>query len=62
MPRVRLHTAIDVDGVEVLGSLDSRYDEILTAEALAFIATLERRFRHQRNFLLMLRQETDDRL
>jgi malate synthase len=57
-----LHTAIDVDGVEVLGSLDSRYDEILTAEALAFIATLERRFRHQRNFLLMLRQETDDRL
>ncbi len=48
--------------VEILGAMGPRYDEILTQDAVEFLVRLERRFRHQRRFLLMLRKETKERL
>lgn len=42
--------------LEVRAVMGQRYGEILDEPALAFLARLERRFRDQRNFLLMLRE------
>ncbi len=49
-------------GVEVLGPIESGYDGILTPDALAFLAGLERRFREARQSLLARRREVDARL
>ena len=49
-------------GVEVLGPLGERYAEILSPEALAFLAELERRFGPTREKLLARRREVDARL
>ena len=49
-------------GVEVLGPLAEGYDEILSPDALAFLAELERRFGPTRHELLARRQEVDARL
>ena len=38
------------DGVEVTGPIDERYDEILTPEALAFVAALQREFGTRRGW------------
>ncbi|MEM7168253.1 MAG: malate synthase A [Planctomycetota bacterium] len=48
---------LDVQGVELIGPLLPGYDEILTPEALHFVASLERRFRGRRRELLALRHE-----
>jgi malate synthase len=45
------------DVVEVTGPMHERYDEVLTGEALAFLATLHRRFDARRRELLGLRQQ-----
>jgi malate synthase len=49
-------------GVEVRGPLGDGYAEILSAEALAFLAELERRFGPTREKLLERRREVDARL
>jgi malate synthase len=45
------------DGVEVVGPMQDRYDEVLTAEALGFLADLHRRFDGRRRELLALRDQ-----
>ncbi len=49
------------DGVAIDGTLGDRYDEILTPEALAFVADLHRGFDEQRKRLLKLREERQKR-
>ncbi|MGN6242080.1 MAG: malate synthase A [Motilibacteraceae bacterium] len=46
-----------VEGVEVLGAIGERYDEVLTAEALGLIAALHRSHEARRRELLALREE-----
>lgn len=48
--------------VEILGPQGPRYDEILTADALSFVAELHRRFDHRRHDLLGARQEIQDQI
>ncbi len=50
------------DGVEVLGPAEPRFDEILTDEALAFVAGLQREFGGRRAELLEARAERQARL
>ena len=50
------------DGLEILGSADARFDEILTGEALAFVAGLQREFGARRVELLEARVERQIRL
>ena len=49
-------------GVEIVGSSVSSYPDILTPEALAFVATLEREFRASRKHLLAKRVERQARI
>jgi malate synthase len=49
-------------GVEVLGPVEGRAAEILTPEALGFVAELHRRFDPERKRLLAARQERQERL
>ena len=44
--------------IEVTASLGPRYDEILTPEALAFLAELHDRFAHTRHELLAVRLQS----
>ncbi len=50
-----------VDGVEIRGPMGPRYDEILSGEALAFLADLHRRFNATRLSLLKARAERQAR-
>jgi len=50
------------DGVEVLGPAEAGFDEILTDEALAFVAGLQREFGARRVDLLEARAERQTRL
>ncbi len=50
-------TAASIEGVEIRGSVSARYAEILTPDALRFVATLARRFEPQRAALLRRRDE-----
>ena len=50
------------EGVEVLGATEPRFDEILTDEALAFVAGLQREFGRRRAELLEARAERQARL
>jgi malate synthase len=50
------------EGVEVLGPAEPRFDEILTDEALAFVAGLQREFGGRRDELLEARAERQVRL
>jgi malate synthase len=49
-------------GVEVLGSVEGRFDEVLTDEALGFVAGLHREFDPRRLQLLSARAERQERL
>jgi malate synthase len=49
-------------GVEVLGPIAESYDQILSPDALAYLAELERRFRPTRRDLLARRRDVDVRL
>ena len=51
-----------VPGVTIRGELRPGYDEVLNAEALTFVATLERRFGGTRRKLLAAREERQARL
>jgi malate synthase len=48
-------------GVVVKGALAERYDEVLSHDALAFVADLQRRFNETRKRLLALRKERQKR-
>ncbi|MCW2899334.1 MAG: malate synthase [Streptosporangiaceae bacterium] len=50
------------EGVEVTGPLHDRYDEILTPDALSFLATLQREFGARRKELLAARVERERQL
>ncbi len=50
------------EGIEVLGPIRPGYDEVLTPEALRFIASLQREFGARRLELLALRKERQTRL
>jgi malate synthase len=50
------------DGIEVRGHSEDRFDEILTPQALAFVADLHRRFDGRRRQLLSARKERQARL
>ena len=56
------HGLITPAGVEVLGPIEDGYGEILSADALGFLAELERRFGGARRDLLARRREIDARL
>src|SRR5438876_3923376 len=53
---------LGVNGVEIRGAVEGRQEEVLTAEALGFVAELERRFNSRRVELLRRRVERQDRL
>jgi malate synthase len=53
---------LGVDGVEIRGPVEGRQEEVLTREALAFLAELERRFGPRRIELLRRREERQRRL
>lgn len=50
------------EGMEVRGELKPGYDEILTTDALAFVAELERTFRARRDELMARREEVQEKL
>ncbi|GIH77585.1 malate synthase A [Planobispora longispora] len=51
-----------MDGVEITGTSQDRFDEILTPEALAFVAALQREFGARRLELLQARQDRQTEL
>src|SRR5207302_10388527 len=51
-----------VDGVEVRGPVEGRQQEILNADALAFVAELQRRFDGRRRELLEAREDRQRRI
>jgi malate synthase len=53
---------LGVDGVEIRGRVENRQEEVLTGDALAFVAELERRFQPRRIELLRRRAERQERL
>ncbi|HIY41536.1 MAG TPA: malate synthase A, partial [Candidatus Nocardiopsis merdipullorum] len=50
------------NGVEITGPINDRYDEILTEDALAFVAELHRKFESRRQELLQARKDRQDRI
>jgi malate synthase len=50
------------DGIEILGAYEDRFDEILTPEALAFVADLQRSFNPTRLALLEARTDRQERI
>ena len=52
-----MKTHMDVDGVEIRGATGERFDEVLTPDALEFIARLHRAFDATRRELLGLRRQ-----
>src|SRR5690606_4035524 len=48
-------------GINIRGKMKPGYDRVLTAEALAFVADLERRFGARRRELLAAREERQKR-
>ena len=48
---------LKVDGIEVLGTVNDTFFQILTPEALKFIGTLSREFESQRKSLFLHRQK-----
>jgi malate synthase len=48
-------------GIEIKGALGDRYEEVLTSEALAFVAGLQRAFNGERKRLLVRREERQAR-
>jgi malate synthase len=54
--------AIDIPGVQILAPVTDRYAEILTPEAVSFIADLQRTFNGRRKDLLAARHERQKRI
>ncbi|MDF1528157.1 MAG: malate synthase A [Sedimenticola sp.] len=59
---VQLKTNADTPRIRVNGSISERFEEVLTPEALQFVADLERRFGQRRKQLLGLRKDRQTRL
>src|SRR5579862_5103141 len=55
-------TNLSLSGVEIRGDLQPGFEQILTPEAVGFIAELERRFGPERQRLLALRADQQARL
>ncbi|MBO0686979.1 MAG: malate synthase A, partial [Candidatus Dormibacteraeota bacterium] len=53
---------IEIAGVELRGRVEGRQEEILTSEAVAFVAGLQRRFNARRKELLRARAERQSRI
>ena len=53
---------IDIEGVEIRGTATGRQEEVLTREAVAFVASLQRRFNARRKVLLEARAERQRRI
>src|SRR6266550_2762939 len=53
---------IGIEGVELRGTASGRQEEILTREAVAFVASLQRRFNARRKVLLEARDERQKRI
>ena len=53
---------IQVQGVDIRGPVEGRQHEILTAEALAFLAELQRQFNPRREEVLRAREERQQRI
>jgi malate synthase len=58
----RLNQTLEVEGIRVLGPVDEAASEILTVEALRFVAALARRFEGTRRELLAARAVRQQRL
>jgi malate synthase len=57
-----MSVALDIPGVQILAPVSEAYAEILTPEAVSFIADLQRTFNARRKQLLAARQERQKRL
>ena len=62
MPDANAIAALATEGIEILGPTGPRYDEILTPEALRFVASLQRTFGAQREDFLARRVEAQKRI
>lgn len=62
MPEDNAIAALAKEGIEVLGPIGPQYDEILTPEALRFVASLQRTFGAQREDLLARRVEAQKKI
>ena len=62
MPENAAIAALAKEGIEVLGPIGPQYDEILTPEALRFVASLQRAFGARREELLARRVEARKRI
>ena len=62
MPDNDAISALAKEGIEVLGRIGEQYDEILTPEALRFVASLQRTFGARREELLARRVEAQKRI
>ncbi|HXG32096.1 MAG TPA: malate synthase A [Bryobacteraceae bacterium] len=58
----RLNQSLEAEGIRVLGPVDEAAAEILSPEALGFVAALSRRFERTRRELLAARAERQQRL
>jgi malate synthase len=54
--------ATTIGGVEILGPVEGRYEEVLTDDAVAFVAELHRRFDARRQELLQARRKRREEL
>ena len=62
MPEIDAISALAREGIEVLGPIGAQYDEILTPEALRFVASLQRTFGARREELLGRRVEAQKKI
>ena len=62
MPEANAIAALATEGIEVLGPIGPQYDEILTPEALRFVASLQRTFGARREELLARRVEAQKKI
>ena len=62
MPDSNAIAALAKEGIEVLGPIGPQYDEILTPEALRFVASLQRTFGVRREELLARRVEAQKKI
>jgi malate synthase len=53
---------VGVEGVDIRGTVEGRQEEILTRDALSFVADLQRRFAPRRRELLQARRDREDGL
>ncbi len=60
--REQLNQQLQAEGIEIRGAVTETYAEVLTPDALRFVAKLVRQFNPQRKELLRMREERQQRL